>query len=128
MSAIWYHNKKQKKAIQKGKKAFQKVLDSKGKGKIASAIEPAKHFTLAEDYHQKFYLRKHNVLLVALDCKDDMELINSHVATRLNGYVAGQGNPEQLASEIESFGLSKEAQEYLTQLVRSKKRGFFCSG
>jgi len=129
MSAIWYHNKDQKRAIEKSKAKHQRRLLAKGnQAKIATVVARAGKFTLAEDYHQKFYLRKHDVLLSAIDAKDDMELINSHVATRLNGYVAGQGTSELLQGEIDAFGLDQEAKDYLTNVVSHKKRGFFCTG
>jgi len=129
MSGIWYANNEQKADIEKSKAKFQRKLDKGGsKGKISTTIEKLGRFTLAEDYHQKWYLRKHNILMVALDCTDT-ELIHSNAATRLNGYVAGKGTYTNLMAEIDSFKLSEEAKEYVTNLVKNQRgKGFFCSG
>ena len=50
-SVIFYFNEKQKKAAEKSLKEHQK----KFKEKIVTAIEPAKEFFEAEEYHQKYY-------------------------------------------------------------------------
>ena len=66
MSAIWYANKEQKQDIEKSMAKHQKKLTAKSKGKITTHIGKLGAFTLAEDYHQKWYLRKHSVLVEAL--------------------------------------------------------------
>lgn len=50
-SVIFYHSEKQKQAAEKSKKETEKRLGKK----VMTAIEPAKEFWRAEDYHQKFY-------------------------------------------------------------------------
>lgn len=114
----------------RSKEKHQKRLNKKnGHDKpIQTFIGKAKPWTNAEDYHQKYYLRKHATLIEALGCKTEEELRESHVAARLNGCVAGNSNIEQLEREIESYGLNDDAKEYLTNIVKSKKRGFFCAG
>ena len=75
---------------------------------------------MAEDYHQKFTLKGHKGL------KKEMmriyprpqDLVDSTAAARLNGYVGGYGSREQLAKEIESLGLSAEAEKVLAEMVR----------
>jgi hypothetical protein len=37
---------------------------------------------------------------------------------RVNGYVGGNGTPEQLAEELEALGLSAEGQALLLRRVR----------
>lgn len=107
---------------------YQQKLASQGKGKIATTIGKLGIFTPAEDYHQKFYLRKHEALIEALNCTDK-ELMDSHVATRLNGFVSGKGTLEQLTAEIDSYGLSEEMKNYVITVVKNRKgRGFFCAG
>lgn len=54
-SAIFYYDDSQKKAAEKSKEEYQKVLGSK---KIVTQIEKAKEFYAAEEYHQN-YLKKH---------------------------------------------------------------------
>jgi peptide-methionine (S)-S-oxide reductase len=62
---------------------------------VRTPIEDLGEFYLAEDYHQKYELRSTPVLgdeLVELYGDD---LVDSTVATRLNGFVAGHGDADQ---------------------------------
>jgi len=128
MSAIWYANNEQKKDIEKSMAKYQKKLTAQRRGNIATVVKKLGPFTLAEDYHQKWYLRKHAILMDALDCTD-RELIDSHAATRLNAYVAGKGKIDTLNAEIDGFKLNDKAREYVTEMVKKQKgKGFFCSG
>jgi len=128
MSAIWYADGQQKQDIQKSMAKYQKKISRGGGGKIQTTIEKLGPFTVAEDYHQKWYLRKHDILLNALQLSE-AELRESPVATRLNGYVAGKGSYDQLMAEIDSFALSEEPKGYVANLVKNRKgKGFFCSG
>jgi len=53
-SAIYYYNKDQKTIIDKVVKAYQEILNKKGKGKIATEVELADTFYYAEEYHQQY--------------------------------------------------------------------------
>jgi peptide-methionine (S)-S-oxide reductase len=57
-SVIFYYNDKQKRLAERSKKE----LDESGKYSkpIATAIEPAKKFYRAEEYHQKYVLKNKN--------------------------------------------------------------------
>jgi peptide-methionine (S)-S-oxide reductase len=89
-------------------------------GKPATTrIERLKRFWPAEDYHQKFYLRGDSTLLAQLRAMygtDEAALRESTLAMRLNGYVSS-GAAEQLAREIDTFGLDEEARAHLLSLV-----------
>ncbi|KAL6054175.1 peptide-methionine (S)-S-oxide reductase [Balamuthia mandrillaris] len=117
MSAIFYHDKAQKKAAKSSKKAVEKKY---GKP-LHTKLLPAKGtFWVAEDYHQKFYLRRHNggALLDMLGFTSEAELRDSPVATKLNAYVQNKGSLAQLQQEIDSFNLSSEARDYLLDFVQ----------
>lgn len=45
------------------------------------------------------------------------QLVDSTVAARLNGHVAGRGTLAQLQAELPSLGLSREASAHLERLV-----------
>lgn len=67
-------------------------------------------------YHQKYLLRQQRDVCDALGLSDK-EIITSHIATRLNGYVGGHGSLEALEKEMPSFNLSTKLQERVKSLV-----------
>jgi peptide-methionine (S)-S-oxide reductase len=80
---------------------------------ITAPIITGARFYLAEDYHQKYYLRHDSVLMRELAAYKPRDFVDSTVAARLNGYVARRGSIDQLRGEIDSFGLSPQAADYL---------------
>jgi len=115
-SGIWFQSKEQEALALKSKTE----QESKRGKKLYTVIEPAAVFTEAEDYHQKWELKKHQVLLKALNLRTNDEIVQSHPAARINGYVAGDGDIKQLMQEIDSFGLPTSARDYLIRLVDRK--------
>lgn len=66
-------------------------------GSIATAIEELDTFHLAEPYHQKYELQSTPVLGAELEARYGDDLVDSTVAARLNGFVAGYGD------DVEAF-------------------------
>ena len=89
---------------------------------IRVPIIPDARFYLAEDYHQKYYLRHDRTLIAELADYTPRELVESTVAARLNGYVAGSGTLAQLHDELPRLGLSAAAATHLEQRVASRTR------
>jgi peptide-methionine (S)-S-oxide reductase len=89
---------------------------------IQTPVLTGARFYLAEDYHQKYYLRHDAVLMRELAAYKPSELIASTLAARLNGYVAGKGFLARLREEIASYGLSPAAIEHLERVVQAKSR------
>jgi len=121
-SAIWFHNKEQQELA-------LKTLEEEGnrrKAKIYTVIEPAGLFTDAEDYHQKWELRKHDDILKCLNLKTNEQLIQSSIAARLNGYVSGNGDLNQLMKEIDSFGLPSSIRDFVIDIASKGGGGSFC--
>lgn len=80
---------------------------------VRTEVLPLGEFTLAEDYHQKYYLRHHEELMAELAryFDDTAGLIGSTAAARLNGWLAGHASsPEQIERELPLLGLSPAGQ------------------
>ena len=93
---------------------------ARDRGITAPIITGAK-FYLAEDYHQKYYLRHDPTLMAELAEYSPRELVDSTVAARLNGYVAGRCSAEQLHEELPRLGLSAAAGAHLERLVADRR-------
>jgi len=118
MSAIFYHDDEQKaKAEETMKEAQQKA-----RGKITTQILPADKFWEAEDYHQKYLLQQHPWVVTALDIDPGEDLINSHVAARLNGYIGGYGKSSMFDVEWEKLGINEKMAHYVrNQMIRNHR-------
>lgn len=122
-NALWVHNDEQAALAEASKARLAEEKSSRffGRG-IHTEILPLDTFYLAEEYHQKYMLRRAKSIwneLMAI-YPHDMDWINSTAAARLNGYVGGQGSTKQLDGEIELLGLSVEGQDKLRQIVRGR--------
>ena len=97
---------------------FDEVQESAARERgITAPIISGARFYLAEDYHQKYHLRHDSLLTRELADYSPRQLIDSTVAARLNGYVAGRGSIARLRDELASFELSAAAAAHLERLV-----------
>ena len=116
-SAIFYHDDEQRKLAEEVK---ARVEQQRGV-KFTTEILPLKHFWLAEDYHQKYYLRQmqpfaraYEKLYPQLD-----DFINSTAVARVNGFVGGSGDIALLQKEIEGYGLDEGGKTLLLDLAKN---------
>lgn len=108
-AAVWTHDAEQAAAAARSRDAVAARLGVA----VRTEVLPLGEFTLAEDYHQKYYLRRHEELMAALGryFDDTQGLIGSTAVARLNGWVAGHASsPEQVERELPQLGLSPAAQ------------------
>ncbi|MCG3208864.1 MAG: Peptide methionine sulfoxide reductase MsrA [Anaerolineae bacterium] len=125
-AAVFVHNQEQARLAEASK--IRMTAEKTGRWfnrTIHTEILPAQTFYLAEDYHQKYLLQHSPVIwgeIQKIYRGDMMGWVNSTAAARLNGYVGGYASAEQLAGEIDSLGLSSQAQEVLWQTVRRFNR------
>jgi len=116
MHAVFYHDDDQRRQAEASKEAIEQKLGRK----VQTKVMPLHSFTMAEEYHQKYYLKANDVLKRDLQriYPKHSDFVNSTAAARLNGYLGGYGNREQLSLEIKRLGLSERAQITLDKLVR----------
>lgn len=112
MSAVFYHDEEQKLLAERTMKEHQKEIARP----IVTQILPAETFYDAEDYHQKYLLRRHNRIIQSLNLSDQ-QVITSSVAARLNGYLNGHGQMADLLNEMGSWKLNEKQEEMITNGV-----------
>jgi methionine-S-sulfoxide reductase len=119
MSAIFYQNDEQRKLALETK-AFE---ENQRNRKIHTEIVPYDKFYLAEDYHQKYELRRHGDLMKEFKAMypRDIDFVNSTAAARINGYIGGHGKPEEFEAAIENLGLSTAGRERLSAILKRRR-------
>lgn len=55
-----------------------------------------------------------------LDIEPGRELIDSHVAARLNGYVGGYGTMADFETELPSLNLDDKVADYVRRVMKKK--------
>jgi peptide-methionine (S)-S-oxide reductase len=115
-SKIFYHDEEQK---QQAEKSLQREEARTGR-KIYTELVPFDRFYLAEDYHQKYYLRYENDVMAELQAiyPQTGEFINSTAVARLNGFAGQWISEEQLETLLPQLGLSEEASQKLLAQAR----------
>jgi hypothetical protein len=119
-SIIFYHSDEQERlaveardreATERGHHVFTEVAAFSG-------------FYLAEDYHQKYQLRREPELVAEYTAMypNGNGFVDSASAARVNGYLGGHGTLAGLQEEIDSLGLSPEGNKRLTDIVSRSGR------
>lgn len=116
MSAILWHGEEQEAAVDR---AVMERQDEKRK--VRSELQPYRTFTWAEDYHQKYYLRRNKT--VALELKerfpDYRDFVNSTAVARANACLGGFWQPTP--ADLEELGFSEQARVELL----NRRKSFF---
>lgn len=117
MSAVFYHDAGQKALAEMTR---DREADRRGYA-ITTQLLPFEQFYRAEDYHQKYELRRHRGLIREFQAMypDAKAFTDSTAAARINGLLAGHGKRRLLEKEIDRYGLSTEGQETLRKAVRN---------
>lgn len=120
MSILFYHNPLQKAAIDSIVSAEEDRVGTA----VAVDILPYDGFYLAEEYHQKYYLKTMSDFAEEY-CEifgTPGNLTGSTAVARVNGYVSGMGNMRQLEEEIDLLGLSEKGRDRLGRIVALYRR------
>jgi peptide-methionine (S)-S-oxide reductase len=118
-SAIFYHDDTQRKSALETKA----LEENRRNEKIQTEILPFDKFYLAEDYHQKYQLRQRRQLMTEFKAiyPQNIDFVNSTAVARINGYVGGHGEPEEITATLESLGLSTAGQKRLLEIFNNWK-------
>lgn len=119
ISLIRFHGPAQEQAVQKVKRQMELEIGEE----IETDIAPFTGFTAAEERHQKYYLKRYPKALEQLTplYPDPQLLADSTFAARLNGFVKGFGNREDLKLEITGWNIAPEYQEILISKLMNMK-------
>jgi peptide-methionine (S)-S-oxide reductase len=119
---VFYHNEDQKRLAMETRDRES----ARRKIKITTEVLPATEFHRAEAYHQKYRLRQDSELMKEFNAMypADEDFVNSTAAARVNGYLDGYGTMESLLEELDSLGLSSEANKRLVNIVKNQNKFF----
>ncbi len=119
ISLLRFHSPDQQLAIAR----IKEEMESKLGEKIETDIAPYDHFTLAEERHQKYYLKRYPRILEQLAPHyPDMEALRDSIfAARLNGFAKGFGSREKLMAEIADWNISEESRKLLSEILMGIK-------
>jgi peptide-methionine (S)-S-oxide reductase len=120
MKAIFTHTPRQAELAA----ASKKRLAEKTGDRIETAVLPLGVFYRAEDYHQKYMLRRRPVLWKAVTriYPRSRDAVDSTAAARINGYLGGNGSQAQFQREAHRLGLDPEALLLLKSIVGNSAR------
>jgi methionine-S-sulfoxide reductase len=113
MSAVFYHSEEQKQLI-----VSTRDREAGRRGSpVTTQILPATEFWLAEDYHQKYMLRRRSNLMREFQAMypEEKDFVASTAAARVNGYLGGNGSAAALEKELPMLGLTTGNWETLRQ-------------
>ena len=114
MAAVFYENEEQKRlALATGKQSVA------GKsGSLLTPILKLDTFYRAEDYHQKYYLRRYTQVMREFSAYSEREFEDSTAAMWLNACIDGQLKLEALEAEFERLGLTEAERQRMRKLVQ----------
>jgi methionine-S-sulfoxide reductase len=110
-NAVFVTDPEQRSAAERSRRE----LEERSGQSVRTDVEPAGPFFAAEDYHQKYSLRRNATLYRELRrlYPGELEFLASTAAARINGFLAGYGSLERLRRELGGFGLSEAGREEL---------------
>ncbi len=114
-SAVFFHDDEQGRIAAE---SMSREQDRRGRT-LYTGIEPLSAFTRAEDYHQKYFLRREPAIMHVFEkfYPDPIALADSTAVARVNGYLGGYGSVASLEREFPRLGLSEELKRTLRRRI-----------
>jgi peptide-methionine (S)-S-oxide reductase len=117
----FFHDDEQKQII-KDKIA---LIQDENSVVVMTEVAAVTPFYYAEDYHQKWELRKRDDLSELFRGWNNLDFINSTAAAKLNAHVGNSISSEQVLEDLEQFDLSTESKKELESILKGKKKKWF---
>ena len=113
-SIVFYHDETQQRQAEA---SFDRETARRAKP-LHTEIRPFASFYRAEDYHQKYYLRREIDLLRELKkfYPNNRVMMDATAAARINGYLAGFGDRQILVRHGDRLGLTPEGLRRLKEV------------
>lgn len=120
MSLLLYHDEKQRERMVE---VIEKRTRESHKGETLTLIAPYEGLHLAEDHHQKYYLKRYPDAYGKLNIlyPNHNDLVNSTLAARLNGLAKGYTNLERITNEIPQWPMSITNQKMMIDSIRNMR-------
>jgi peptide-methionine (S)-S-oxide reductase len=123
-SAIFYRTEAERAAAEQAISALEA-----SRGRVYTAVERFSSFHSAEDYHQKYGLRRYADLTSEFRRMHPKErdFVDSTAVARVNGWLSGCGTAEQIDRELPRTGLSEAARAALrAQVMPGMRQRIVC--
>jgi len=113
-NVAFYHDEEQKQVIQEKVRQLEEEEQSTVKTKVL----PVTAFYYAEDYHQKWELRKRSELADLFRGKNLVEFADSPLAAKLNAYVGGSLTAAEVEEMLDSLHLDEEEKRQVQSALK----------
>ena len=114
-AAIWCDGETQ---MASARSSGERAAAARG-GPLTTAIEPLGRFHRAEEYHQKYRLRRQPTIEAELVSRygSDRAMVDSTAAARLNGLLSGHGRRDEIAEIVPMLALSPASEMALQSTI-----------
>jgi peptide-methionine (S)-S-oxide reductase len=114
---LFYHDDEQRRDAEQSVRA----VEARTQRPVQTELRKLDRFYLAEDYHQKYALRRNRKLVTDLLAifPDEAALVESTAAARINAHLDGHLSLADLRAELERLGLRAVGEERLTGVERA---------
>lgn len=119
ISLIIFQNTQQKEMAE----TIKRIEEERQEKEIQTEFQVATPFYPAEDYHQKYFLRRFKEATKNVQSlfPNEETFIRSTIAARLNGFIRENSHLPEIKKEINNWGLSEENLKELQKMLHSLK-------